>query len=239
MIPYFLTIYNKMIGIYRIVSPKGKVYVGQSLDIVKRFNQYRQLKNCKSQTKLYRSLEKYGPSKHIFEVLEECSENLLNQRERYYQDIYNVLIEGLNCKLTTTNSRSGEQSQESNQKRSISMQGKNSRPRPDVSERNKVVHKGKKISKEHRQAISAKLKGLLRSYTGVRGEKLQKPVLQWTADGVTLLGEWESLTQAARSVNRSAGDIHRVLTGRGKTCANYFWTYKSKENPRTGRKIPC
>ena len=48
-----------MIGIYKITSPSGKIYIGQSKDIEKRFKAYKNLK-CKGQPYIYRSLLKYG-----------------------------------------------------------------------------------------------------------------------------------------------------------------------------------
>ena len=47
-----------MIGIYKITNPKEKVYIGQSIDIEKRWKRYYYTLNCKSQTALYRSLKK-------------------------------------------------------------------------------------------------------------------------------------------------------------------------------------
>lgn len=112
-----------MIGIYKITSPTNKIYIGQSLDIEKRFVNYKGL-FCKQQTKLYNSLLKYGVDNHKFEILEECSVDLLNERERYYQDYYNVLsVNGLNCWLTKTNDKSGLLSNEIKQKMSISRIG--------------------------------------------------------------------------------------------------------------------
>lgn len=92
-----------MIGIYKITSPSNKVYIGQSIDIDKRFNQYRSISQTRKQKRLHHSFRKHGIDNHIFEVLEECSIGSLNQRERYYQDFYNVLEFGLNCLLTDTN----------------------------------------------------------------------------------------------------------------------------------------
>jgi group I intron endonuclease len=69
-----------IVGIYKITSPKGKVYIGQSTDIKKRFNDYRLLK-CKPQKALYNSLAKYGTVNHTFEIIEECDELLLNEKE--------------------------------------------------------------------------------------------------------------------------------------------------------------
>lgn len=69
-------------GIYKITSLSEKIYIGQSTKIKRRFNTYKNLA-CKSQTKLYNSLVKHGVGTHIFEVIEECSEDLLNEREIY------------------------------------------------------------------------------------------------------------------------------------------------------------
>lgn len=92
-----------MIGIYKITSPSSKIYIGQSINIEKRFKNYKSLSQTKGQVMLHYSFKKYGINNHIFEVIEECSIELLNERERYYQDFYNVLNNGLNCILTNTN----------------------------------------------------------------------------------------------------------------------------------------
>lgn len=92
-----------MIGIYKITNPNGRIYIGQSIDIEKRFRIYFQLNSkTKSQVKLYRSFLKHKVDAHIFEIIEECSIELLNLRERYWQDYYNVLDGGLNCVLQKT-----------------------------------------------------------------------------------------------------------------------------------------
>ena len=40
------------------------------------------------------------------EVIEECEIGQLNERERYYQEFYNVLsVNGLNCQLVKTNDK--------------------------------------------------------------------------------------------------------------------------------------
>jgi group I intron endonuclease len=101
-----------MIGIYKITSQSKKVYIGQSVNIYKRFNSYYKLQNIKTQRKLYNSFLKYGIENHIFEVIEECTIELLNERERFWQDYYNVLNKGLNCRLTETNDKSGKLSKE-------------------------------------------------------------------------------------------------------------------------------
>lgn len=90
-------------GIYKITSPTSRVYIGQSVNIKKRFRDYRCL-NCKKQPALFNSLTKHSSKNHIFEIIEECPKELLNKRERYWQDFYDVLKNGLNCVLTESNS---------------------------------------------------------------------------------------------------------------------------------------
>jgi len=75
-----------MIGIYKITSPSGRIYIGQSVDINRRLSRYKNLsKQVSSSIKLYRSLLKHGPENHIFEIVELCEKPFLNEKERYWQ----------------------------------------------------------------------------------------------------------------------------------------------------------
>lgn len=116
-----------MIGIYKITSPTKKVYIGQSIDIEKRFKYYKR-KSCKGQVILLRSFNKHGIDKHKFEIIEICEAHELNDKERYYQDLYSVLNGcGLNCILTKSSDKSGvgiSHTKETKLKISISNTGK-------------------------------------------------------------------------------------------------------------------
>ena len=127
-----------MIGIYKITNPSGKIYIGQSLNIKKRFNTYKK-NRCKGQPAIYNSLLKYGFDKHIFEVLLECDIKELNKHERDYQDMYDVLGEnGLNCKLTKEGDRNGIASDETRLKMSKSAKGNLSHLGRNHSEETKI-----------------------------------------------------------------------------------------------------
>lgn len=91
-----------MIGIYKITNPKNKVYIGQSRNIEKRFKRYKYLTCTTKQKRLFNSFSKYGIDNHKFEIIEECLFEQLNIRERYYQDLYDILNKGLNLVLTET-----------------------------------------------------------------------------------------------------------------------------------------
>lgn len=126
--------YEIKCGIYKITSPSNKIYIGQAVDIDRRKNEHQKLSK-KGLVKLYNSLKKYGFDNHIFEIVELCAENSLNDRERYWQDFYDVTNSGLNCRLTTTNDKSGKLSEETKRK---------------ISE----AHKGKIISEETKKRMS-------------------------------------------------------------------------------------
>jgi len=117
-------IFYFMIGIYKITNPSDKIYIGQSVNIEKRINKYKLL-DCKNQNRLYNSLLKYGFENHKIEVLCECEKHELNDKERYYQDLYSVINnKGLNCVLVNSNSKSGVISDDTKTALSNSMRGK-------------------------------------------------------------------------------------------------------------------
>lgn len=111
------------IGIYKITSPSGKIYIGQSVDIKRRKNQYKNLNgNIKSQTILYRSLLKYGFDAHKFEIIEECSEDKLLERETHWKNHYKVLdTPSLCCRI---DGKGGRDSQETKNNKSKASKGK-------------------------------------------------------------------------------------------------------------------
>ena len=112
-----------MKGIYKIISPSNKVYIGQSIDIERRFRHYKRL-SCKDQVKIYNSFLKYGVNAHIFEVLELCDTEDLNNRERHYQDLYDSVVNGLNLLYVKSEHFNGGHSEESKKKISDSKKGK-------------------------------------------------------------------------------------------------------------------
>ena len=112
-----------MIGIYKITSPSGKIYIGQTTNYSKRHNAYKNHK-CKRQPKLFASIEKYGFINHTIELIKECKVEELNYYERYYQEYYESVLNGLNLRYTATTDKSGFMSEESKKKMSDSGKGK-------------------------------------------------------------------------------------------------------------------
>lgn len=79
---------NKICGIYKITSPTGKIYIGQSVNINKRLLSYKN-NDCNAQPRIYRSINKYGWKNHDFEIICECNKNELDILEKQYIKEYN------------------------------------------------------------------------------------------------------------------------------------------------------
>lgn len=133
-----------MVGIYKITSPTGKIYIGQSSDVERRISAYKRMSNCNQQPKLYNSLKKHGARNHLYEAIEECDINNCTERERYYQELYNSVKEGLNCVYVDNSNSKTSICDETRQKMSKS-------------------RKGVKFTNQHKERISKALKGKVRS----------------------------------------------------------------------------
>lgn len=164
-----------MIGIYKITSPTNKIYIGQSIDIEKRWKVYLKMK-CKEQPKLYNSFKKHGVDNHKFEIICQCSIDELNEMERFYQDAFCVINgNGLNCILTETLERHLEVSEETRKKRSLALKGKK-RPK-ELCDRLSLLAKGRIISDETKAKISFSCKGRIVSFEtrAKQSESLKNP----------------------------------------------------------------
>jgi group I intron endonuclease len=172
-----------MIGIYKITSPSGRVYIGQSTDIDFRFNAYKKLK-CKSQVRIYMSLVKHGVESHTFEVIEECSVDLLNERERYWQDFYDVLGKnGLNCNLVSTSNSPKVLSDEMKSRISASLTGFKHSEESRVKISKGLI--GRPVSDETRRKLSESNKNKHSSpetarkiSEALKGRKIPKDVIE-------------------------------------------------------------
>ena len=128
---------NKKIYIYKLTSPNGKIYIGQSTNINVRFSQYKH-NRCKGQPKLYYALEKYGWSNFTKEILEHITIDKSDEKERFWIKHFNCIDEGLNCE-------NGGRVNKTHCK--------------ETKEKLKNSHMGKKLSSETKRKISESNKG--------------------------------------------------------------------------------
>ena len=211
-----------MSGIYKITNPKCKVYIGQSVNPIQRLSHYKRF-DCKEQPKIYNSLKKYGIESHTFEVIHFCSVQELNDFERYYQELYNVIKNGLNCRLTITNDRSGFFSDETKLKMSIAQKGRfvseesklkmsNSRKGTRLGIENTFYNK--KHSKESRLKMSNSRKGIR---LGLENNKSQ--IILDKNTGVF----YYSVNDLSKYLNYSKGYLSVILRGKKNNKTQYIY----------------
>lgn len=104
-----------MIGIYKITSPTGRIYIGQSWNIDNRWKDYENTSSVKHQRKLYNSLRKHGKLSHTFEIVAELpvdiSQEVLNNYEFLYLELYKSCgIDSMNLKEAGSNGRHSRES---------------------------------------------------------------------------------------------------------------------------------
>ena len=89
-------------GIYRITNINTQMcYVGQAVDIADRWRQHiKRALNAepRTQNKLYPAMYKNGIENFTFEIIEECEQAKLNDREDYWQDFYKAKEYGYSIK---------------------------------------------------------------------------------------------------------------------------------------------
>ena len=205
-----------MIGIYKITSPSGKVYIGQSTSIKKRFQGYKRM-NCEKQPKLFNSLKKYGYDKHKFEILCECSIEELNEKERYYQDLYSVLNgKGLNCVLTKSSDRYVVISKETRLKMSIASKGR------IVSEETRI----KKSIITKNQSIETKIKRAI-SNTGKKRTQYSKDIMNAKKRALILNLEtgifYEGIKEVANLIGLKPNTLKCKLNGQNKNNTQFIY----------------
>ena len=84
-----------MIGIYKITNKiNGKFYIGQSNDIMRRFGEHKTQKH--NRILVDQAIQKYGINNFIFEIIEECSLDELNEKESYWIKKLDAIKNGCN-----------------------------------------------------------------------------------------------------------------------------------------------
>ena len=191
---------KKICGIYKIINPKGKIYIGQSTNIHNRFNQYRKLW-CKDQPLLYNSLIKYGIKNHKYTIIIECNLSKLNDLERFYIEKYKTFNRDYGLNLTNGGTDYFKHSTEVREKMSIAQKGnkKTLGRKQSKEEIKKRILKltGQKRTPEQRKRIS----------NGLKGRKLSKQHLENIKKGNKLKNAKKVIDTNTNDKNNRMGSI--------------------------------
>lgn len=138
----------KIQGIYKIVNKlNNKIYIGQSIDIISRFQSHKDTLKIKYNHPLYNSMRKYGLNNFEFIILEEVKNILqLDEREQCWLDYYKSYDNeyGYNICNLVTSTKGYKHTEETKKKMS-------------------ACKKGKKLSEEHIRNSANARKGFKRT----------------------------------------------------------------------------
>lgn len=226
--------------IYKISSPSGKIYIGQTVNVQNRLTKYKNL-FCKGQTKLFSSIKKYGWEKHKFEIIHECPIDTSDYWEIFYIKKFKTFDSKNGLNLTSggkkgTMSEQGKEklrkyftgrkrSPETIEKMKKSLKGRKpwnkGIPMTEEGKENlRLKNLGKKHSEETRKKQSIKTKG--RSKNGRR-------VFQYNLS-LNFIQEFCSIRNASKTLNIGERNISQALTKDSKTAGGFKWRYKLIKN---------
>ena len=205
-----------MTGIYKIESPTGKVYVGQSVQVESRLRQYKKLNNCNEQSKLFNSLKYHGADEHSFEVVlklrEDVCKEWLTYWEQFFMNYYRS--EGVELMNLREAGSRGKASEETKLKMRLSHIGL---PLP-------IQFYQKKSGFKHSQESKDKIRR-----TRLLRKSHFKAVLQYSKNG-EFIKEWDSVKSAGLGVKIPDTNISKCCKHPNKTAAGFVWKYKSIVN---------
>lgn len=221
-----------MTGIYKITnSINGKVYVGQAVDIKRRWQEHNSHSFSPTHSSynhtIHRAIRKYGIENFIFEVLEECSETLLNEKEIYW-------IAKLNSKQNGYNMTDGGDSTANNWDRRVeqySLKGEY------LATYSAIRLAARKTGIDHAtigRCCNGKIKhagGYLWVYEGETPKipekvKLRRKIGQYDLLTNKLIAIHDSAPAAVRAIGKNnASNIHHACCGRQNQAYGYCWKY--------------
>lgn len=196
-----------MIGIYKITNLiNNKIYIGQSVNIERRWQEHiYQNRN----SAIHQAIKKYGIENFIFEIIEECSQSQLDEREIFWIKYFNSYENGYN--LTP---------------------GGKAHFYYDLNAVKEMYDECKSMLKTAKQIGCSEntIRNILHSLDIYNIEcQQEKKVDKIAPDTLTIITTYDSLTQAAQTEHVSLSAISMAINGKSKTCNGFIW--KNHDDP--------
>ena len=164
-------------GIYKVTNKiNGKVYIGQSVDIGRRWRQHMA---AEDDIYFHKAIQKYGVENFEWEVIEQCKKKDLDEREIYWIEYYDSYNKGYNCTKGGDGVHSGVHAGEKNPnwKGGISLDPEHlkqcrKQQMKEYCEVNK--EKIKQYMKEYREVKKEKIKEKKKEYYEANKEKVKE-----------------------------------------------------------------
>lgn len=211
-------------GIYKILNTKnGKFYIGSSKNMNVRCRGHRTKlrNNTHGNSHLQSSWNKYKEESFIFSTIEECNEDILEQREQFYINRTNACNNkiGYNKASNVERTSGYKWNKESRKKLSESKKGKKIHPNTlralTKANKKRKYKKGVKLSKESIE------KGL---------RKKSKPVLQYDLNG-DFIKKWDHAFLVLREFNVKRSKVLSCCKDKNGKSLGFQWRYVTENYP--------
>lgn len=232
-------------GIYKIQNLiNNKVYIGQSIDIKTRWYKH---KCAQDDFYIHKALRKYGINNFSFEILEECSQEELNKKEKYYIQFYNSLIpNGYNMIEGGNNETGLSKSKSVNQ---YDLEGIYITTYPSLieAERKTGINnsnissccQGKRVSAGNYQwryendfslplqnfALREKIKQKEKEQ---KAQKQKRIIIQLDINN-DIVDKFKTCTEASKKTGIHLGNISACLNNKRNSAGGFYWKYEIKE----------
>lgn len=221
-----------MIGIYKIVNKiNNKVYVGQAVDIKRRLSEHKSYSFNPNHNSynyaIHRAIRKYGIENFSFEIIEECSIEQLDEREKYW-------IKQLNSQQLGYNMTEGGDTTANHWDREINqytLEGKYLKTYAAIRQAARetgIDHALIGRCCNHKVSHAG---GYLWSYVEEEVIIPSKPILRRKIEQIDLetgkvINVYNNAADAARALNKkSSTNIRNVCHGKQRMAYGYFWRY--------------
>jgi group I intron endonuclease len=217
--------------IYKITSPSGRIYIGQTINLNGRLKNYRNNKT-KNQPKLHNSILKYGWNAHVFETIDTCEETgiknyILDSLEVYWIEQYDSFNNGLNCTIGgqgTIGHKHSEETKEVLRNKSTGVKlSEVAKKKVSEAGMGNKYNSGRILTEEHKKKLS--MIGKNREFTDVTKAKISaskkgKPrkigIGTKKVICLTTNVKCDSITQASIQTGVSSSSISKYLNGKMK-----------------------
>ena len=209
--------------IYKVTNTiNQKIYIGQTIrDVNIRWKEH--CRHLESNMPICRAISKYGQENFIVEIIEECSDNLLDEREQYWIGYYNSFNKEKGYNATLGGQKTGFVMTDKIKK--VASLWKEGFCQKEIVEKTKLnvetVHNYLIKIGVTSQDIRERQKQILK-------KRKSKPVIQYDLEG-NFIQEWSSATEVEKIIGIQRRNIGAVCSGRRKTAGGFKWKYKEKE----------
>ena len=213
-----------MAYIYKITNLKNnKCYIGKTLkSIEKRWEEHCHdyLRRNEEKRPLYSAMKKYGTKNFKVEEIEQCNENIVNEREKYWIEYYDSFKKGYNATL------GGDGKAYIDRELVIKTYNEVQNVRKTADLLNIDAGNLSKILKENNVTVKSSQQIMI--------DNFGKSIAMLDLDG-NVLKTFVSLTEAAKYIKQQTGStaqekgmiihISQVAQGKRKTAYKYKWKF--------------